>query len=252
MAKWPDKPISTPYHDPVYSEKHMAELNGESGIIFKDARMLCHIFTVKDETLRDFLPPELKPAPGKMAAAYVAEYPCSSLGAFKQAALMLECEFEGTAGFHVAYMYVDAMYGDHTLGADRALIAAREGGYPVTLANIDLFTEGEQMLGCVSRQGMEIMRIEADDISIAGNAPKTPDVINIRAIPNTEMTTFLHKEVCCYKTSAWPKFTRLGSGSIFFPASNDLIRDCGPLDNKLTYFTIFDSCLHFGKTLKVL
>lgn len=253
MADWPAKPILIPLHDPIVkNENTIEEYNGMSGVIYKDARILLQCFSASPESIREFLPPELTPGELGLGVALIAEYPKTTLGPYKEAALMIECQFEDTVGLHVAYMYIDAMYGDYTLAADKALIAGREiMGFPKTLANIELYEEGSRVIGSVRRHGMEIMRIEAE-VPDAGDFADLGTMIQVRSVPAPDLQSYLYRDICTTTLEYQPKYTRVGDGSVFFPMSNDLIRNMVVEDTISTFFTIADFSIPMGKILKVL
>ncbi|HOB86510.1 MAG TPA: acetoacetate decarboxylase family protein [Bacillota bacterium] len=256
MVDWPkpeDDIIAIPLHDPIVSrEQHIQQYRGMEGIIYKEARLLIHLFTISEETVKELLPAELSPGALGMAIALVAEYPNTSIGSYKEAALFVECQYEDLVGMHTAYMYIDQMYGDHTLGADRALIAGREVlGFPKTLAEINLSVEGDRCLGTVRRRGMEIMRIEAE-ISDPAEWPDLGTMINVRALPSPDTKGYSYRDICTTNLEYKPIYSLAGSGKVFFPPSHDRIRRVQPVDHIATYFTITDFVIPPGKTLKVL
>ncbi|MFZ5645852.1 MAG: acetoacetate decarboxylase family protein [Bacillota bacterium] len=253
MADWPaDNIVGIPLLTPPYHNLVQEEYRGMKGIIYKEARLLIHLFTAPEECIREFLPRELSPGSLGMMVALVAEYPYSTLGPYKEAALFVECQYGETAGLHTAYMYIDQLHGDHTLGADKALVAGREIlGFPKMLANIDLITEGNHCTGTVRRRGMEIIRLEAE-MTGPGEFPDLGTMINVRAFPSPDMETYSYRDICTTNLVYQPQVTSVGEGQALFPTSTEDIRKVQVGENMATFFTVTDFCIPTGKTLAVL
>lgn len=253
MAEWPDSPVGIPLHDPIYSESTITDIyKGMDGVIYKGARILLQLFTAPEEVIRDLLPPVLNPGNMGIMGVLIAEYPETTLGPYKEAAILVECQFEEVAGLHVAYMYIDQMYGDHTLAADKALICGREiMGFPKTLANIELIENGNHFIGSVRRKGMEIIRVEAD-ITDVGDFTDLGTMIQVRSLPTPDMKGYAYRDVCVTNLEYQPLCTWVGNGEVFFPPSADLVRNIRVDENLSTFYTIADFVIPRGKILKVL
>ncbi|MGE5398547.1 MAG: acetoacetate decarboxylase family protein [Chitinophagales bacterium] len=249
---WSDKPAFLPLHDPLIKREHLQEdFNGTSGVVWKGARMLSHVFTVSEETFKAFVPPELSPTDSRMAAVFVAEYPYSSLGAYKQAGLMFYCQFENTVGWHFVCNYDGAMDKDFTMGADRSFALGRELGFPKFMANIELFREGTQVIGTVRRQGIEIIRVWAD-LQNPGEAFPEQTFIQFKSHLTSDTKAYLYREIWAAKFTYHTHMIRFGTGEVRFPKSNDLIQNCVVEQPIMTFYRETDQCMEMPKTLKVL
>lgn len=253
LAGWPkDDVVGIPLHDPIYRISHFESYRGMEGIIYKDARLLIHTFMAPDETIKDLLPVELSPGGLNLIVALVAEYPMTSLGPYKEAALFVTAQFEDTVGMHCPYMYIDELYGDHSLGADLALVLGREGlGFPKTLAQIDLTIEGTRHIGSVRRKGAEIMRIEAE-IDEAGDFPDMGTMINVRSFPRPDMSGYSYRDICCTNLEYKPSISRAGEGKVLFPASHAALRSVQVEEDLASFYTVTDFCIPRGETLAIL
>ncbi len=253
MVDWPqDDIVSIPLHDPIYRGSDSESYKGMEGIIYKDARLLIHTFLATDETIRELLPPELSPGGLNLVVALVAEYPVTTLGPYKEAALFVTCRHKDTVGMHCPYMYIDELYGDHSLGADLALIIGREAlGFPKTLAKIDLSVEGGRCVGTVRRKGMEIMRIEAV-LDSPGDFPDVGTMINVRTLPLPTLDGYSYRDICTTTLVYQPKATLAGEGRIAFPVSHAALREVQVEEELASFFTVTDFCIPRGTILEVL
>ncbi len=253
MVDWPkDNAIGIPLHDPIYSTATSESYHGMEGIIYKEARMLIHTFLAPDETIRELLPADLSPGGLNLVVALVAEYPTTSLGPYKEAAIFVACQYKDTVGMHCPYMYIDELYGDHTMGADLALIMGREVlGFPKTLAKIDLSMDGNRYVGTVGRQGMEIMRIEAT-IDEPGDFPDVGTMINVRTMPNPQLDGYSYRDICNTNLIYQPIISKAGEGQVTFPISHAALRGVQVEQNLASFFAITDFCIPRGQTLEVL
>lgn len=253
MAEWPTSPVGIPLHDPIYGDDIIHEqYRGMDGVIYKGARILLQLFTAPEEVIRELLPPVLSPGSMGIMGLLVAEYPETTLGPYKEAAVLVECQYEEIAGLHVPYMYIDQMYGDHTLGADKALICGREiMGFPKLLANIELSKQGNHFTGSVRRKGMEIFRIEADITDIDDFA-NLGTMIQVRSIPTPDMKGYSYRDIIVRNLEYQPHITMVGNGEAIFPLSQDLVRNIRVTENLSAFFTITDFVIPRGEILKVL
>lgn len=253
MVKWPSNDvIHIPMHHPIFKMSSLEKFRGMEGIIYKDARLLIHMFKAPEETIREFLPSELEPGHMGVMVALIAEYPHSTLGPYKEAALFVECQYKDTIGLHTAYMYIDEMYEDHSLGADRALILGREMlGFPKTLANIQLKVEGKKHIGIVERASTEIMRIEAE-VNEPNDFPDLGTMINVRAIPTPDGQGYSYRDICTTDLEYKPSITLSGEGKVFFPTSPEAIRKVMVEEDFVTFATVTDFCIPRGKVLEII
>lgn len=253
MAGWPeDDVVGIPLHDPIYRASGFESYRGMEGIIYKDARLLIHTFMAPEETIRDLLPAELSPGGLNLIVALVAEYPVTSLGPYREAALFVTAQYGDTVGMHCPYMFIDALHDDHSLGADLALILGREAlGFPKTLAGIELVVEGTRYTGTVRRKGAEIMRIEAE-LDEAGEFPDMGTMINVRSMPEPGMGGYSYRDICCTDLEYKPSISIAGEGRVLFPASHAALRGVEVEENLASFYTVTDFCIPRGETLAVL
>lgn len=253
MVSWPkDDIIHTPLYDPIFKMSQLEKYRGMEGLIYKDVRLLVHMFKAPEDVLQEFLPEGFSTGHMGTMIALIAEYPNTTLGPYKEAALFVECQYKETVGMHTAYMYIDAMHGDHSLGADKALIVGREMlGMPKTLADIQLDLEGDRHVGTVKRNGREIMRIEGD-VNEQADFPDIGTIINVRAMPTPDGKGYSYRDVCKTDLEYKPSATKAGQGKIEFPVSDEAIRNALVEENIITFSTVTDFCIPPGEILDVI
>ncbi|NLA11581.1 MAG: acetoacetate decarboxylase family protein [Firmicutes bacterium] len=253
MTGWPkDDIVGIPLHDPIYRASDVESYREMEGIIYKDARLLIHTFMAPEETIRDLLPEELSPGGLNLIVALIAEYPVTSLGPYKEAALFVTAQYGDTVGMHCPYMFIDELYGDHSLGADLALILGRESlGFPKTLAKIELAVEGTRYTGTVRRKGGELMRIEAE-LDEPGDFPDMGTMINVRSMPTPALDGYSYRDICCTNLEYKPSISIAGEGKVLFPASHAAMRSVQVEEDLASFYTVTDFCIPRGETLAVL
>lgn len=130
---------------------------------FLNAEMLFAIFRTAPDIVQEILPQPLKPSLDAYGIAFVARYSDTNFGCvYNEGALFLNCEFKGERGIYCLSMPVDD---------DMAMIGGREFyGYPKKMAErISLESNGNYVVGCVTRKGTEIIRIECQLENEAGD-----------------------------------------------------------------------------------
>lgn len=141
----------------AYTPEELRKIMGVKPAIgeFTGAEMLWVRYRTDPDFVWTVLPPPLRPTgdPG-WGTAFVARYPSTTLGvAYSEGAVFVDCAYKGESGAYCLSMPVDS---------DTAMVAGREFlGFPKKMADrISLEDSGAEVLGCVIRRGVPIIRIE--------------------------------------------------------------------------------------------
>jgi acetoacetate decarboxylase len=121
---------------------------------FPNAEMLVATFKTDIEIARQILPHPLNLTSEGLATVFVARYPETNFGCvYDEGALFIHCKYRGENGVYCLSMPVTD---------DMALIGGREQfGYPKKIAeSISLERMNDNVVGSVTRKGVEILRIE--------------------------------------------------------------------------------------------
>jgi acetoacetate decarboxylase len=121
---------------------------------FTGAEMLYAVYRTDADVVSKILPKPLEPASEPLVMAFVAHYPQTNFGCpYNEGAILVQTKLGKETGIYCVSMPVDD---------DMAMVYGREiYGYPKKLAdNIRLEKKDSQIIGSVSRKGIEILRIE--------------------------------------------------------------------------------------------
>lgn len=132
---------------------------------FTAAEMLAVGFRTDPKSIAAVLPRPLRRAAEPLAVAFLARYPETNFGVtYHEGALLVAAEYRGERGWYCLSMPVDD---------DTAMICGREEfGFPKKMADqITLDRDGPHVVGCVVRNGVQLLRIEGEFAD-----PQRPDV----------------------------------------------------------------------------
>lgn len=123
-------------------------------LLWREARMLFAEVPIEEARVRDWLPFPLRLAHPARATVFIGDYPHTTFAPhYQEAALLLHVRIFGV----IPAVYCPWM----VLNNDRALIIGRELlGLPKKLAEVSLHEHNGQWVGCVMRNGVELLRIE--------------------------------------------------------------------------------------------
>lgn len=148
---------------------------------FPGARMLGAIFRTKPELVARLLPPPLLPAELPGGLVFIAEYPETSLGpGYREAALFLQCQYQGEAGTYCLSMPIDSEEVRCTNGRDIF-------GFPKKLAVIGLERTGDTVHGFVERHGVRFFELKVELMSALPALPASGPNFLFKASPRIDL-----------------------------------------------------------------
>ena len=131
---------------------------------FDGAKMTGVMFTTEPEVTGPLLPPPLEQADLPGGLIFIAEYPATNLGpGYREAALLLRCQYEGVAGTYCLSMPINNEPRMHN-GRDIF-------GFPKEMADIHIAREGNTVHGWVERAGVRFVELK---VELAGELPELP------------------------------------------------------------------------------
>jgi acetoacetate decarboxylase len=149
--------------------------------LFPGAKMLGAMFETRPEIVARLLPPPLKPAESPNAMVFIAEYPQTNLGpGYREAALFLNCQYEGEAGTYCLSMPLDGEEVRCTNGRDIF-------GFPKKLAKIHLERREDTVHGWVERHGVRFFELKVTLMSSLPSLPATGPNFLFKASPRIDL-----------------------------------------------------------------
>jgi len=131
---------------------------------FDGAEMMGVMYQTRAEIAQRLLPPPLEPGPMPSATMFIARYPDTNLGpGYREAALMLACQYAGELGSYCLSMPIDNEPRMHN-GRDIF-------GFPKKLARIHVERDGQQCRGWVERAGVRFVQVQT---TLTGSLPALP------------------------------------------------------------------------------
>ena len=137
-----------------------------------NARVLAVDVEVDADAAQALLPPPLEASDPPRATVFCADYPEGIFGiVYREAAVLIHCRDEHGAAVHCAWIMVDD---------DTALIQGRELlGFPKKMADFTWTEKGHDVVGTVTRKGVELMRMEA---RLGADEPSPPPLFGRRFV----------------------------------------------------------------------
>jgi acetoacetate decarboxylase len=164
--------ISTPLLTPLYPGPPYH---------YVDAKVFLALFNPTEESIRNLLPPPLRPSQMPLAGLLFAEQPCKEAGTFMESGMLVQCMFdnpdtkEEEVGVYFCYNYVDT---------DVAQAAGREiWGYPRKRAEISLDWKKDTLVATTKRSGTTILKATCT-LNDEGEWIDSGPNINIKMIPS--------------------------------------------------------------------
>ena len=138
-----------------YKKNKIDFLTDKEAAIIYDAEAINIVYETKPEIIERLLPPPLEPFEQPLARVYIANFPRTNFGiVYKEAALMLICQYKGEVGVYTLSMPVDN---------DMAMVLGREFlGYPKKIGNIHFEKNKNEVNGWVERNGIQSGRVISD------------------------------------------------------------------------------------------
>lgn len=137
-----------------------------------NARVLAVDVEVDAGAAQALLPPPLVASDPPRATVFCADYPEGIFGiVYREAAVLIHCRDDTGAAVHCAWIMVDD---------DTALIQGRELlGFPKKMADVTWEEKGDNVVGTVTRKGVELMRIEG---RLGADDPSPPAIFGRRFV----------------------------------------------------------------------
>jgi len=147
---------------------------------FAGAQMTGAMYQTSPEIVQRLLPPPLEPADMPGALIFIAQYPDTNLGAgYREAALFLQCSYDGEAGTYCLSMPIDNEPRMHN-GRDIF-------GFPKKLASIHVQRDGQLASGHVERAGVRIVELSVSIAAEMPQAPQTGPTFLFKAMPRVDL-----------------------------------------------------------------
>lgn len=147
---------------------------------YRDAHSLIVIYETDEDAALDLLPEGLELSLPPTVHLVVFSYPSTTIGPYNEAALSLQCRWQGQPLSYIVHLVVTT---------DAAMAAGREiAGFPKKLAHIELREEDGSLHGIVERPRGR--RLVTASMRLEQKLPSTPSVtagtVTLRVIPSPE------------------------------------------------------------------
>lgn len=183
--------------------------------LFPGAKIMGAMFLTRPELVARLLPPPLEPAEQPGALVFIAEYPETSMGpGYREAALFLNCRYQGEAGTYCLAMPIDSEEVRCTNGRDVF-------GFPKKLAKIHLERKENVVHGWVERHGVRFFELRVELMSeLPALAPTGPTFL-FKALPRIDLKPGFEGPVllCKQSTELALKSLEVGMPEITFKDS---------------------------------
>lgn len=180
--------------------------------LFPGAKMLGARFETRPDIVARLLPPPLTPAESPGATVFIAEYPETNLGpGYREAALFLQCQYQGEAGTYCLAMPIDSEEVRCTNGRDIF-------GFPKKLATIHLERREDTVHGWVERFGVRFFELKVGLMGTMPELPPTGPNFLFKASPRIDLTPGFDGPVllCKQRTDIALKSLKVGMPELTF------------------------------------
>ena len=231
------KPEEWDYTNPVLSQ-----LYGKPPIYWNDARVQLVVYETTEEIVESVIPYPLEPA-GNKVIAWVSDLPETTQGAYHEAAIYVQVQYEDYVGTYEPFLYVDS---------EVPLAGGREiWGYCKKLADISVEPEKEIIQGTVERAGTKIMDCKSvcERPASIDEVPLGP-VFSLKVIPGASEDEPTLRELVYCEHEMEPQEGRFfgGKGSVRYEKSEiDPTYIIEPKEVLGGYYGVFDVVLHYGE-----
>lgn len=201
----------------VKSQKELDQYYNLGVRHFPGARMLGVLYQTKPEIIERLLPSPLEPIDQATCMMFVAEYAETNLGpGYKEAALFLNCQYQGEKGNYCLSMPIDNEPRMHN-GRDIF-------GFPKKMAKIDVDRDGEKLKASVERRGTRFLEIKAEMTATMPALPESGPTFLFKGMPRADLQPGFDGPVylVSQKTEIEVEELKIGDADVqFFPSEEE-------------------------------
>ncbi|NWF94744.1 MAG: acetoacetate decarboxylase family protein [Candidatus Thorarchaeota archaeon] len=169
-----ERGYSVPLSSPLYSRPPYH---------YDGAKIFLALFYASEDTVRELLPPPLKPSDMRLMGVMFGEQPCRETGRFMESGVLIQCLYPNPdTGQDEVGVYFSHNYGD----TDVSLVSGREiWGYPRKLGVTTMEWSGDTLEAKTVRDGITVLRAKCtfnEDGEWIDSGPN----INVKMIPSVD------------------------------------------------------------------